>query len=164
VFLDGRDLQSLDETARAQLRRDTMGFVFQFFNLLPTLTALENIRLPLDLAGVDSSSARARAKDVIARVGLSVRSDHFPEHLSGGEMQRVAVARALIGNPRLVFADEPTGNLDSETGLEILNLLAQGSEDGRALVMVTHDPAALRIATRVLNLRDGRLSEPGTSP
>lgn len=162
VIYDGTDLATLDGRRRAHLRRAEMGFVFQFFNLLPTLTAMENVALPLDLAGADWDDARGRAQAMLQRVGLAAREDAYPEHLSGGEMQRVAIARALVTGPRVVFADEPTGNLDRTRGDEILDLLADVGA-GQALVMVTHDPAATRIATRVLTLRDGRLDE-GLTP
>lgn len=161
VTIDGKDLGSTDETRRALIRRDAMGFVFQFFNLLPTLTAHENVALPLDLAGVPWEESRRRAAERLAAVGLGDREDHHPEHLSGGEMQRVAVARALVTEPRIVFADEPTGNLDSKSGAEVLDLLEQATDGDRALVMVTHDVAARRIATRVLRLADGQLEDAG---
>lgn len=162
VRLAGVDISALDETEAARRRREDMGFVFQFFNLMPTLTAAENVALPLDLAGIPWADARERAHARLESVGLASRADHYPEHLSGGEMQRVAVARALVSDPYIVFADEPTGNLDSRAGSEVLDLLSSATGDGRALVMVTHDPSATRIATRQVLLVDGRLQDATT--
>jgi putative ABC transport system ATP-binding protein len=156
VLLDGADVGALSATARARLRRREIGFVFQFFHLVPTLTVAENVELPLLLDG------RRKSGPVVAqlleRVGLAGRAEHLPAELSGGEMQRVAIARALVASPRLILADEPTGNLDSATGATILGLLAaQVADAGAALVMVTHDVAAARRAHRIVHLRDGRL-------
>ncbi len=144
VYIDGRDLFALDEDGRARLRRDRVGFVFQSFQLLPALTALENVMLPLELSGVPE--ARARAEAVLRRVGLGERLDHYPRQLSGGEQQRVAVARAFAPEPQLVFADEPTGNLDAATG-----------ETGSTLVMVSHDERLAARCPRRLRLDAGRL-------
>jgi ABC-type lipoprotein export system ATPase subunit len=156
VVLDGRDMAGLSIGERARLRRREVGFVFQFFHLIPTLTVAENIELPLVLDG--SRAPRADLDALIARVGLEGRAGHLPGELSGGEMQRTAIARALVARPRLILADEPTGNLDSATGAEILDLLgAQVAEAGATLVMVTHDAAAAGRAHRVLSLRDGRV-------
>jgi putative ABC transport system ATP-binding protein len=156
AVFQGQDLQSLSDTQRSLLRRDRIGFVFQAFNLLPTLTAAENVALPLLLGGTNRREAINRACGCLERVGLVHRADHFPEELSGGEMQRVAVARALVGEPDAVLCDEPTGNLDSANSREILTLLASLPEpDRRAVVMVTHDPAAARYGTRLVCLRDG---------
>ena len=134
VRLIGIDLATLDEAAAARRRRQDMGFVFQFFNLMPTLTAAENVALPLDLAGVPWAEARERAQRNLEAVDLLSRADHYPEHLSGGEMQRVAVARALVGNPKIVFADEPTGNLDSGAGQDVLDLLRDSTGEESFLV------------------------------
>ncbi|TMK85182.1 MAG: ABC transporter ATP-binding protein [Actinobacteria bacterium] len=158
VLLDGRDLASMSVGDRARLRRREIGFVFQFFHLIPTLTVAENVELPLILDGRrDGESAVA---DVLRRVDIADRAAHYPGELSGGEMQRTAIARALVSRPRLILADEPTGNLDSATGSEILDLLsAQVVDAGAALLMVTHDAGAASRATRVLALRDGMLEQ-----
>ena len=158
VVLDGRDLATMSIGERAQLRRREIGFVFQFFHLIPTLTVAENVELPLILDGRrDGESAVA---DVLHRVDIADRAAHYPGELSGGEMQRTAIARALVSRPRLILADEPTGNLDSATGSEILDLLsAQVVDAGAALLMVTHDAGAASRATRVLALRDGMLEQ-----
>jgi ABC-type lipoprotein export system ATPase subunit len=156
ILLEDRDLSSLSAGERAQLRRRQVGFVFQFFHLIPTLTVTENVELPLVL---DGARANGRVGDLLGRVGLSHRADHLPGELSGGEMQRAAIARALVAKPRLLLADEPTGNLDSATGSEILDVLCeQVAEEGTALLMVTHDVGAARKAEHVLHLRDGRLA------
>jgi len=163
VLLDGRDLGQLSLGERARLRRREIGFVFQFFHLIPTLTVTENVTLPLALDG--TSDGKGSAMALIARVGLADRATHLPGELSGGEMQRAAIARALVAGPRLILADEPTGNLDSATGAEILDVLSeQVTESGAALVMVTHSAAAAERAHRVLYLRDGRLSDTAPSP
>jgi ABC-type lipoprotein export system ATPase subunit len=156
VYLEDRDLSTLSAGDRAQLRRRQVGFVFQFFHLIPTLSVRENVELPLILDGVRKSDARV--SELLEGVGLAHRADHLPGELSGGEMQRAAIARALVAKPRLLLADEPTGNLDSATGAEILDVLCkQVAEEGTALVMVTHDAGAASRAERVLHLRDGRL-------
>ncbi len=152
----GQDLQALSDTQRSLLRRDRIGFVFQAFNLLPTLTAAENVALPLLLGGTGRREAIHRAGGCLERVGLAHRAEHFPEEMSGGEMQRVAVARALVADPDAVLCDEPTGNLDTANSGEILTLLASLPETNRrAVVMVTHDPAAARYGTRLVRIRDG---------
>jgi len=158
VLLDARDLASMSVGDRARLRRREIGFVFQFFHLIPTLTVAENVELPLILDGRrDGENAVA---DVLRRVDIADRAAHYPGELSGGEMQRTAIARALVSRPRLILADEPTGNLDSATGSEILDLLsAQVVDAGAALLMVTHDAGAASRATRVLALRDGMLEQ-----
>ncbi|MBZ0132274.1 MAG: ATP-binding cassette domain-containing protein [Rhodocyclaceae bacterium] len=156
VQLGGRDLYALNEDGRAELRGGMLGFVFQSFQLLPALTALENVMLPLELAG--RSSARADAQQMLARVGLSQRLGHYPKHLSGGEQQRVAIARAFAARPGLLLADEPTGNLDATTGADIIDLMfAMNAEQGTTLVLVTHDEAIARRCGRVLKLDGGRL-------
>ncbi len=158
ILLEDRDLSTLSAGERAQLRRRQVGFVFQFFHLIPTLTVSENVELPLVLDGVRSGNGRVG--QLLDRVGLSHRADHLPGELSGGEMQRAAIARALVARPRLLLADEPTGNLDSATGAEILDVLCdQVSDDGTALLMVTHDIGAAKRANHVLHLRDGRLAK-----
>jgi putative ABC transport system ATP-binding protein len=154
----GQDLQSLSDRQRSLLRRDRIGFVFQAFNLLPNLKAAENVALPLLLGGASRSSAIARANECLDKVNMGHRADHFPDELSGGEMQRVAVARAIVADPEAVLCDEPTGNLDTATSREILMLLAGLPEPGkRAVVMVTHDPTAASYGTRIVRIRDGRV-------
>jgi putative ABC transport system ATP-binding protein len=165
VFFGGRDLQAMSDRERSLLRRTRVGFVFQFFNLLPTLTAAENVALPLLLASRGRKESRRAALAALERVGLTDRADHFPEEMSGGEMQRVAVARALVTEPEAILCDEPTGNLDSANSKEILSLLRSLPEAGtRAVVMVTHDPNAAAYADRVVHIRDGLLEseEPGS--
>ncbi|NUO93315.1 MAG: ABC transporter ATP-binding protein [Gemmatimonadaceae bacterium] len=154
VWLDGADLTHLSEDKRAQLRGAKVGFVFQSFQLIPTLTALENVQVPLELRGDDGAPARAR--ELLARVGLGDRTDHFSNQLSGGEQQRVAIARAFSNAPRLLFADEPTGNLDSDTGERIVELLLTlNRESGTTIVFVTHDLTLAGRAQRVIRLADG---------
>ena len=154
VHLDGSDLTALDEDARARLRGEKVGFVFQSFQLISTLTAIENVQVPLELRG--ENHAAERAADLLKRVGLGDRLDHFPTQLSGGEQQRVAIARAFSNGPRILFADEPTGNLDSDTGLRIVELLESlNRESGSTIVLVTHDLALARRAGRIIRLSDG---------
>jgi putative ABC transport system ATP-binding protein len=155
VVLDGQDLAALDEEGRARLRGEKVGFVFQSFQLIPTLTARENVQVPLELRGQDG---RARAEELLDRVGLGGRGHHYPAQLSGGEQQRVALARAFSHRPKLLFADEPTGNLDSTTGATVIKLMNLMNEElGTTLVLVTHDPALATCARRVLRLADGAL-------
>ncbi|HLJ93828.1 MAG TPA: ABC transporter ATP-binding protein [Gemmataceae bacterium] len=156
ALFQGRDLQTLSDRERALLRRQHIGFVFQFFNLLPTLTAAENVALPLLLNGESRSQALPRARQALERLGLNARAEHFSEELSGGEMQRVAIARALVMEPQAVLCDEPTGNLDSAASAELLAILRALPEAGRrTVVMVTHDPAAAAHADRIVIIRDG---------
>jgi len=158
AVFQGQDLQSLSDRQRSLLRRDRIGFVFQAFNLLPTLTGAENVALPLLLGGMSRRTALARANECLEKVNMSHRGDHFPDEMSGGEMQRVAVARALIADPEAVLCDEPTGNLDTATSREILTLLGKLPEPGkRAVVMVTHDPSGAQYGTRLVKIRDGLL-------
>ena len=157
VSVAGQDLWAMRNRARAAFRRRHLGFVFQFFNLVPMLTAIQNVSLPLVLDGVPSRAADARAEVLLERVGLGDRGRHRPAELSGGQMHRVAIARALVARPSIVLADEPTGNLDSHASAQILELLRSLSdEDGTAVVVVTHDRAAARYGTRELQLVDGR--------
>ncbi|MDE3129455.1 MAG: ABC transporter ATP-binding protein [Gemmatimonadota bacterium] len=154
VLLDDADFGALDEDQRARLRGAKVGFVFQSFQLIPTLTAIENVQVPLELRG-DARPAE-RARELLARVGLADRLHHFPTELSGGEQQRVAIARAFSNDPRILFADEPTGNLDSDTGQRIVELLEQlNRESGATIVLVTHDSALAARAGRVIRLSDG---------
>ncbi|HEY2333446.1 MAG TPA: ABC transporter ATP-binding protein [Solirubrobacterales bacterium] len=156
VVLDGEEITSLDDGELTKLRRDKLGFVFQFFNLLPVLSAEENLILPLSIAG--RKPDRAWLDRLIATVGLEDRRAHRPSELSGGQQQRVAVARALVSKPAVVFADEPTGNLDSKASAGVLRLLRQAVDEfGQTVIMVTHDPAAAAHADRLITLRDGRV-------
>jgi putative ABC transport system ATP-binding protein len=156
IRVDGVDLSSLDEDALARLRLAKIGYVFQAFHLIPTLTALENVSIPLELAGVADASGQARA--LLEEVGLKARVDHYPAELSGGEQQRVALARAVANRPCLLLADEPTGNLDSATGAQIVDLLVGlHRRHGTTLILVTHDPALAAHAQRIVELRDGRV-------
>jgi putative ABC transport system ATP-binding protein len=171
VLLDGTDLGALDEDARARLRRDRVGFVFQSFQLIPTLTALENVQVPLELAGngrrdVAGDSIEERARGLLGRVGLAERAHHYPAQLSGGEQQRVALARAFSNRPRILFADEPTGNLDARTGHVIVELMGELNRDlGTTLVLVTHDPDLASRAGRTIRLADGAIvSDSGAIP
>jgi putative ABC transport system ATP-binding protein len=157
VILDGQDLTRLDEDGRAALRAQRVGFVFQSFHLIPSLTALENVMLPLELAG--DRQARAAALTVLERVGLAERAKHYPRQLSGGERQRVAIARAFVGRPLILFADEPTGNLDAATGERVANLLFDlNAEHGTTLVLVTHDQVLASRCDRTVRLDAGRLA------
>ncbi len=159
-LLDGRDVTGLDEEARACLRRETIGFVFQFFHLVPRLNALENVELPMQIAGLAPAERRARAEAALAAVGLADRARHRPDQLSGGQRQRVAIARATVMRPRLILADEPTGNLDRASGREVVELLERmHRERGITLVVVTHDPELGGRARRRLHMRDGRIRE-----
>jgi putative ABC transport system ATP-binding protein len=160
VLLDGHDLSSLSEDQRAEVRAEKVGFVFQSFHLIPTLTAQENIQVPMELRGEDG---RARAGELLQRVGLGDRGHHYPAQLSGGEQQRVAVARAFVHGPRILFADEPTGNLDAANGANVVSLLGElNRELGTTLVLVTHDPDLASRAHRVLRLRDGAVVSDST--
>jgi putative ABC transport system ATP-binding protein len=158
VWLNGQDLTALDEGQRTLFRRHNIGFVFQFFNLTPTLTVWENIVLPLELKGSTNGEVRRRMESLLDAVGLLDRQQTFPDRLSGGEQQRVAIARALVHDPLLVLADEPTGNIDEETGQQVLALLDRLTRQaGKNLILVTHSPDAAAYADRVLYLRDGQL-------
>jgi len=159
IFMDGRPLHGISDDELTLLRRRRVGFIFQFFNLLPILTAIENVSLPLLLEGIPFSKIRPKAVQLLGQMGLGERTEHRPEQLSGGEMQRVAIARALITEPAVLLADEPTGNLDSHTSEEILLLLTNLNEKGQTIVMVTHDSKAAAYGTRVITLRDGALAE-----
>jgi putative ABC transport system ATP-binding protein len=156
ISIDGTDITALDEDSLARLRGRRIGFVFQFFHLLPSLTALENVLVPMEIARV--KDARPRAAALLAEVGLSERGHHYPSQLSGGEQQRVAIARALSNDPPLLLADEPTGNLDSATGAQVIELLLNvNRQRGTTLVLVTHDPELAAVADVAIALRDGRV-------
>jgi putative ABC transport system ATP-binding protein len=158
ALFEGRDLATMSDDELTLLRRDRVGHVFQFFNLLPTLTAAENVALPLLLGGMRRADALARADEGLAGVGLSDRAGHFPDEMSGGEQQRAAIARALAVRPRVLLADEPTGNLDSAAGAEVLKVLRAMTAGGeRSVVMVTHDERAAEVGDRRVRLRDGRI-------
>lgn len=155
--LNGRDVSTLKEDERTELRKGCIGFVFQSFNLIDELNVYENVELPLLYMGVASKERKQRVMDVLRRVNMSHRSKHFPNQLSGGQQQRAAIARAVISRPKLILADEPTGNLDSKNGLEVMNLLAQLHEEGTTIVMVTHSRHDAGFADRIVNLFDGQV-------
>jgi putative ABC transport system ATP-binding protein len=157
VLVEGKSIHELPDAERTRLRASSMGFIFQAFNLIPVFTATENVELPLLLNGVPEREARAQARATLARVGLGHRLERRPPELSGGEQQRVAVARALAGDPKLVWADEPTGNLDSEMAAAVMELLAELHAEGLSIVLVTHDAGVAARADRLLTVRDGRL-------
>jgi putative ABC transport system ATP-binding protein len=163
IRLDGVDITTLDEERLARLRGETIGIVFQFFHLIPSLTALENVLVPMEIAGAPDAAARGRA--LIADVGLSGRGHHYPSQLSGGEQQRVAIARALANDPAIILADEPTGNLDTATGRQVIDLLlAVNRRRGRTLVLVTHDRDLASLADEVIALSDGRVADRRVNP
>jgi putative ABC transport system ATP-binding protein len=162
LLFEGRDVATLSDRERSLLRLRSIGFVFQRFFLLPMLSAAENVELPMSEAGVAAAARRSRTRELLDYVGLSARADHRPSQLSGGEMQRVAIARALANRPRLLLADEPTGELDQATGEHIAALLDRVNADGTAMVIVTHDHALASRAQRVLTMRDGRVESETT--
>jgi putative ABC transport system ATP-binding protein len=155
-FLEGRDVSMFSKDERARIRNTRIGFIFQAFNLLPRLNTLDNITLPL-LYGRSHQEARRRAGEALERVGLGERSQHRPNELSGGERQRIAIARALVTNPALILADEPTGNLDARTGMNIMNLLVELSRDGHTIIIVTHDAKVAGYTERILHMQDGEI-------
>jgi putative ABC transport system ATP-binding protein len=160
VHINGRDVTRLNPNKRADLRKGTIGFVFQFFALIPGLTAYENVELPLLLSGAKKAERRERANELLEAVGLSDRARHRPDQMSGGEQQRVAIARALATHPVLVLADEPTANLDTETGRQIMEIMVRlNQETGTTFTFATHDPRVIPFARRVVTLRDGQISE-----
>jgi putative ABC transport system ATP-binding protein len=159
VLVEGLSIHELSDKERTKHRAKAMGFIFQAFNLIPVFTATENVELPLLLAGVREYDARIRARETLERVGLGHRLERRPMELSGGEQQRVAVARALAGEPSIVWADEPTGNLDSEMAGAVIDLLAELHEEGLTIILVTHDPTVAAHADRLITVRDGRLVE-----
>lgn len=155
--LNGRDVSRLSERALSDVRGRTIGFVFQKFHLIPDLTALENVELPLSYRGLSAASRRKLAKDSLTRVGLAERMHHRPSELSGGQQQRVAIARAIAAQPPLILADEPTGNLDSASGQTVMTLLRELHDEGHTVVIITHDPSVAATAERVVTMKDGRL-------
>ncbi len=157
VQVEGQDIHRMADAKRSHYRAENMGFIFQSFNLIPVFTAVENVELPLLLAGAAPSEARKRAEETMERVGLGPRKNFRPNELSGGEQQRVTIARALAGQPAVVWADEPTGNLDTETAWQIVDLLKDLNEEGLTLVLVTHDPAIGEQARRIVKMRDGAI-------
>jgi putative ABC transport system ATP-binding protein len=166
VFINGKDATRLNRNQRADLRKGTIGFVFQFFALIPTLTAYENVEMPLLLNGTKPAERKARVNEMLEAVGLSDRAHHRPDQLSGGQQQRVAVARALSIRPTVVLADEPTANLDTENGKQVMDIMAKlNKETGTTFVFATHDPRVIKYASRVVTLRDGLIVENnGSSP
>jgi putative ABC transport system ATP-binding protein len=156
VFVQGTDLATLNDNELADLRNKEIGFVFQFFNLIPRFNALKNVELPMAIAGVPSGERRERAGKILELVGLGPRMDHKPSELSGGEQQRVAIARALVNNPSVLLCDEVTGNLDSKTGFEVMELLLSfNKEQGKTFILITHDPNVAQMAQRLVQLQDG---------
>lgn len=155
--LNGTDVSKMDDGSLAEVRNKEIGFVFQSFNLLPKYSSLENVALPMIYAGVPSSKREARAKEALMNVGLGDRMEHKPNELSGGQRQRVAIARALINNPSIILADEPTGNLDTKTSVDIMNLFGQIHQNGNTVILVTHEEDIARYAHRVIRLRDGKI-------
>ena len=156
ISVDGARLDQMDENALALFRRRTMGFVFQSFNLIPSMSALENVAFPMQFAGITSTQRNLQARTLLGQVGLDNRADHRPNELSGGQQQRVAIARALVNNPSLVLADEPTGNLDTTSGSTVMQLLSDLHNAGRTVLVVTHDPRMTRFASHKIFLLDGR--------
>lgn len=156
VFLEHHDISKLSESDLAQIRGMKIGFVFQTFNLIPTLTALDNVMLPMTFQGIPRNQRMEIAKNLLIKVGLEYRINHLPGELSGGERQRVAIARALSNNPEVILADEPTGNLDSKTGNEIIDMLKILNKEGKTIVMVTHDTSITKHAKRIIHIKDGK--------
>src|ERR1041385_5561651 len=159
IKLDGTEIQNASAHELARIRNKKIGFVFQFFNLLPKLSVLQNVELPMIYSGLPAAKRREHAMEALKMVGLENRSKHRPMQISGGQQQRVAIARALVNNPKIVFADEPTGNLDSQTGEHILELFRKLTGEGRTIVLVTHDPEIAAVTPRRIEIRDGKIAE-----
>lgn len=159
IYLDNQDIAHLDESHLAQIRGSKIGFVFQTFNLIPTLTAIENIALPMIFHGISKEERMERAEKIIRQVQLEHRKKHFPGELSGGERQRVAIGRALANDPEVILADEPTGNLDSKTREEIMKLFVELNKQGRTIILVTHDLSITKFANKIIRLRDGKIDK-----
>ena len=158
IWIDGKDLTQLKEKELTNLRRGTIGYIFQFYNLIPVLSAFENVELPMLIAGTPSKERQERAHQLLKTVGLAERANHRPDELSGGEQQRVAIARALVNKPSIVLADEPTGDLDTKTGEEVMfTLLNLSKTEGATVIVVTHDPVIADYASRIFEMRDGRI-------
>lgn len=157
IYLDGKNIAEMNESDLAELRGQKIGFIFQNFNLISTLSALDNVALPCMFQGKDRWSARKTAKELLNKVGLGHRLSHKPSELSGGERQRVAIARALVNDPEVILADEPTGNLDSKNGKEIISILKNLNKNGKTIIMITHDDKIAKEARHIVNIRDGRL-------
>ena len=163
VFINGKDVSKLNRNQRADMRRGTIGFIFQFFALIPTLTAYENVEIPLLLAGKSPSERHERVMQLLEAVDLSDRAHHRPDQLSGGEQQRVAIARALATNPTLILADEPTANLDTANGQQVMEIMARlNKETGVTYIFATHDPRVIKYARRIVTMRDGKIVENGS--
>jgi len=161
IFLGEHNISHLSESDLAQIRGKRIGFIFQTFNLIPSLTALENVALPMTFQGVSRTNKIEKAKDVLKLVGLQDRMSHLPSQLSGGQRQRVAIARSLINDPEIILADEPTGNLDTKTGDEIMKILKDLNRKGKTIILVTHNPELTNLANKVINLRDGKVYKGG---
>ncbi len=159
IFLDGQNIEHLPESDLAQIRGKKIGFVFQTFNLIPTLNAVENIGLPMIFHGIGKEERMKRAEEILREVGLTHRRNHLPKQLSGGERQRIAIGRALANDPEVILADEPTGNLDSKTGMEIINLFIELNRKGKTIILVTHNLDLIKYAQEVLKIQDGRVIE-----
>ncbi len=157
IFLDGQNIEHFDESHLAQVRGKKIGFVFQTFNLIPTLTSLENIALPMLFQGLEKDERIERAEKILNDVKLMHRKNHLPKELSGGERQRVAIGRALANNPEVILADEPTGNLDSKTGIEIIKLLIDLNKEGRTIILVTHDLSLVKYGNKIVRIKDGKI-------
>lgn len=164
IIVDGLEISTLDDNGLAQYRQKMVGFVFQSFNLIPSMTALQNVEYPMIFSGLASGERIQRAKELLALVGLEKRLSHKPTELSGGQQQRVAIARALVNNPQIVLGDEPTGNLDSKTGEEIMSLLTHLNRNGQTIVLVTHDPRVTQHASRTVHMLDGRIISEEVAP
>ncbi len=159
IFLNEREVGKLSEKEQARLRNEEIGFIFQFFNLLERTSAIDNVRLPLFYAELGSKEQEKKAQEALEQVGLGHRLTHYPSQLSGGERQRVAIARALVNNPSLILADEPTGNLDSKSGQEIMQIIASLHREGRTVILITHDPSLTRYGQRLIVVKDGQIIE-----
>lgn len=158
ILVEGRDLSTMNDQQLSRLRRDRIGFVFQSFNLLPVLSALENVALPMQIAGAKKAARNERAKTLLEQVGLEDRLNHRPDEMSGGEKQRVAIARAMVNRPAIILADEPTGNLDSDSGWQILDLFRElHKEENQTILMVTHDDNVAKVTSRIISFRDGQV-------
>jgi len=161
IFFDGQNISEFSDDELTKIRRKKVGFVFQQFNLIPLLTALENVELPMSLDGVDPETAKKRAENILKKVGLKDRMENRPPEMSGGEQQRVAIARAMANNPEIILADEPTGNLDTKTGEEVINILKNIDKKDFTLVIITHDPNIAKIAKKQIKLKDGKIINGG---